>query len=179
MADSPVRQLSGFANHNNAIFMQRYMLLVGGCEIHNWKKGTAPAGLQQCTVGSPGFGHCSCPCGKSSNGSLDVENVSAIEPGKCGVPLNDSSLPMVYGNAVFVFDVQEERFGTVSVSALHDPDLLPAGCGPFPFNVASPMVAVAQDQVAVVGGEANTRQIGATLYQHDSQLAVIGQITEL
>jgi hypothetical protein len=28
---------------------------------------------------------------------------------------------------LFVYDVQEDRFGTASVSALHDPNLMPAG----------------------------------------------------
>ena len=97
LADSPVRQIAGFANHNNAIFNGRYMILVGGCEINNYKKGAAPKDGQQCTVGGTGFGTCSCPCKKSSNGTADVRNVSAIEPGKCGVPLGDGSLPMVYG----------------------------------------------------------------------------------
>ena len=56
---------------------------------------------------------------------------------------------------------------------------LPAGCGLFPSNVAAPMVAVSQDQVAVVGGEINTRRVGSTVYQHDSQMALTGKVTVL
>jgi hypothetical protein len=38
-------------------------------------------------------------------------------------------------------------------------------------------VTVSKGQVAVVGGEINTRRIGATVFQHDSQMALIGQVT--
>jgi hypothetical protein len=180
---SPVHQLSAFHNSNNAILHDRYVILIGGCEIWNWKKGTAPKGREQCYTGSPGFGTCGCPCSKSSNGTKqgDIRNVSAIAPGTCGVPLNDSSLPMVYGNGLFVYDTHLGIFGTATVSAVHDPELLPRGqgCGPFPFNVANPMVTVSGSQVAVVGGEINTRQIGQTLYQHDSQSALLGEVTVL
>jgi hypothetical protein len=41
------------------------------------------------------------------------------------------------------------------------------------------MVTVSGSQVAVVGGEINTRQIGQTLYQHDSQSALLGEVTVL
>ena len=101
LADSPVRQISGFSNHNNAILHGRFMILVGGCEINNYKKDAAPRDRAQCYVGGAAFGQCSCPCGKSSNGSVDILNVSAIEPGTCGIPLTDSSLPMTYGNGLF------------------------------------------------------------------------------
>ena len=47
------------------------------------------------------------------------------------------------------------------------------------FNVANPMVAVSRNQVAVVGGEINTRRVGSTIYQHDSQMALTGEITVL
>ena len=70
---------------------------------------------------------------------------------------------MTYGNGVFVFDTHTSVFGTATVSAVQDPALMPAGCGPFPFNVANPMVAVAGNHVAVVGGEINTRRIGETV----------------
>eukprot|EP01047_Picozoa_sp_COSAG01_P038110 COSAG01_NODE_3072_length_6637_cov_10.406087_5_plen_173_part_00 len=96
LAGSSVRQLSGFHNHNNAIFQGRYMILIGGCQVWNWLKGKAPQGREQCYIGSPGFGTCGCPCSKSSNGTLDIRNVSCIMPGTCGVPRNDSSIPMVY-----------------------------------------------------------------------------------
>ena len=86
-----------------------------------------------------------------------------------------------YGNGLFVYDTQEGVFGSATVSALHDPELLPSGqgCGLFPFNVANPMVSILGDTIAVVGGEINTRQIGQTMYQHDSQSAVLGVITVL
>ena len=180
LADSPVRQLSSFSNHNNAIFQERYMILVGGCEINNYRnKSLVPSGKAQCYAGSPEFGECSCPCGKSSNSSVDILNVSAMQPGTCGIQSHDSSLPMVYGNGLFVYDIKADTFGTATVSATQDPELLPAGCGLFPSNVANPMVAVSRDQVAVVGGEINTRRVGSTIYQHDSQMALTGEITVL
>jgi hypothetical protein len=71
--------------------------------------------------------------------------------------------------------------GSATVSNTQDPALIPAGqgCGLFPFNVANPMVAVSGNRVAVVGGEINTRKIGKTMYQHDSQSALLGAITVL
>lgn len=97
-----------------------------------------------------------------------------------------------------MYDTRDDVFGTASVSALHDPALLPknAGCGLFPFNVANPMVTVSSPspsvssssspslsssagQVVVVGGEINTRKIGQTMYRHDSQMALVGMMTVL
>ena len=80
-----------------------------------------------------------------------------------------------------MYDTQTDTFGTATVSATEDPALLPAGqgCGLFPFNVANPMVAVSGNRVAVVGGEINTRKIEETMYQHDSQAALLGTITVL
>lgn len=89
LPDSPVAQISGFTNANNAIFQHRYMILIGGCEITNYRKGDAPASRKQCYTGSPGWGSCGCGCGNKSS----VQNVSAIRPGTCGVPVDDWSLP--------------------------------------------------------------------------------------
>eukprot|EP01048_Picozoa_sp_COSAG05_P018696 COSAG05_NODE_2782_length_2643_cov_1.910055_2_plen_459_part_00 len=106
---SAVAQINGFANANNAIFHERYMLLVGGCEIWNYKIGSTPKGREKCVTGGSGFATCGCPCHASSSGNETVvTNVSAIEPGTCGVPVNDSSLPMTYGNGLFVYDTQTE-----------------------------------------------------------------------
>eukprot|EP01051_Picozoa_sp_SAG22_P001266 SAG22_NODE_48_length_24654_cov_4.406394_14_plen_223_part_00 len=212
----------------------------------------APAwrpGERRCYTGSPGFGTCGCPCSKSSNGTQDVQNVSAIEPGTCGVPLDDSSLPMTYGNGLFVYDTQLGRFvsckappfccasagflantvpcravsfrfagdgdgvgparsraaaGRAGLRALPvqrgqpDGDGLAGGrpgggeatvlsfkgsdhCLSFCFS-AFPCgsTALTADRCSqVVGGEINTRQIGQTLYQHDSQSAVVGEVTVL
>ena len=120
LADSPVAQIFGFGGHNNAIFLNRYMLLVGGCEIWNWRKGAAPKDRAQCFTGSPGFGTCGCPCTTTTTTTTN-RNVSAIQAGTCGVPLNDSSLPMVYGNGLFVFDLQTQTFGEShrSIAASH------------------------------------------------------------
>ncbi len=40
-------------------------------------------------------------------------------------------------------------------------------------------MAMYGDRVAVVGGEINVRKIGETVYQHDSQSALLGTITVL
>jgi hypothetical protein len=57
LAGTPVAQISSFHNSNNkGLLLNRYMLLVGGCEIWNWKKGSGPKDHSQCYTGSPGWG---------------------------------------------------------------------------------------------------------------------------
>eukprot|EP01051_Picozoa_sp_SAG22_P001265 SAG22_NODE_48_length_24654_cov_4.406394_13_plen_381_part_00 len=50
LAGSPVHQLSSFHNSNNAVLHDRYVILIGGCEIWNWKRGEAPQGRERCVV---------------------------------------------------------------------------------------------------------------------------------
>ena len=60
------------------------------------------------------------------------------------MPLNDPQLPQTYGNGLFVYDTKIEAFGTVTVSAMHDPELIPMGqgCGLFPFNVGKQLIFI-------------------------------------
>jgi hypothetical protein len=81
-----------------------------------------------------------------------------------------------YNNDVFVFDVQENLFGTAAGTSVHDPSLMPSGCGAFPFNDNLPQVNVLGDRLFAIGGENNDRIIDGDRYAHYPRAALIGTI---
>jgi len=84
-----------------------------------------------------------------------------------------------YDNAVLVYDIAERRWGTIEASST-DAELLGAKgeCGPFPFNVCLPQVSLFGDKIVVLGGESDNRWVGGHMYGHDSDLAVLGTISD-
>ena len=81
-----------------------------------------------------------------------------------------------YNNDVFVFDVKKNLFGTAAGTSVHDPLLMPLGCGAFPFNDNLPQVNVLGDQLFAIGGENNDRVINGDRYAHYPRAALVGTI---
>ena len=86
-----------------------------------------------------------------------------MKDGTCNItPASDPSKDGIrywnYDNAVLVFDVQRNQWGTIEATSKNPGLLGPNGeCGPFPSNIASPQVSVHGNKIAVVGGEAVER----------------------
>lgn len=91
-----------------------------------------------------------------------------------------------YNSDVLVYDVITSTWGGVRSTSSLDTALIPAGCSGqslYPLNDNLPqtnVVTVDQargiDKIFTIGGEADPRQIGSTVYTHYPTLALVGDI---
>ena len=182
LADNPLPNLA--KTNGNTVFMDRYIVLVGGAANFNvtsvdGKQHPYPARPMRIEDGTCNITACSDPSKEGINYWYGINAAihSWLNP---FVKLKSVIVNRGYDNAVLVFDVKLNHWGTIEAVS-EDPELLgPHGeCGPFPSNVALPQVSVRGDRIAVVGGEADERVIHGHKYSHDSDMAVVGTMTAL
>lgn len=81
-----------------------------------------------------------------------------------------------YVNDVYVYDTVTSEFGMARGTSLHEPGLLPTGCGGFPMDVTLPQVNLRGAKIFTIGGECNGRTIEGESYAHYPRLALVGEI---